>query len=174
MQRSRRIVVMAHCILNSNSKVRGLSSYSGALEPVVLDYIGQGVGIIQLPCPEMTFLGLKRWGMTREQYDTAAYRKHCRKLVGPYIDQIQEYLANDYAVECIIGIDGSPSCGVNFTCTGYSGGEMEDAYAQLKNLRELPGRGVMFEILAELLAERGINIPFVGIDEKEPYLPVRC
>lgn len=165
---------MAHCILNTNSKVKGLSLYAGALEPVVLDYIRQGVGIIQLPCPEMTFLGLKRWGMTREQYDTAAYRKHCRKLVVPYIDQIQEYLANDYVVECIIGVDGSPSCGVNFTCAGYSGGEMEDAYAQLKDLRELPGRGVMFEILVELLAERGINIPFVGIDEKQPSLLVRC
>ena len=38
--------------------------------------MSEDVGVIQLPCPEATFLGMRRWGMTREQYDVPAFRRH--------------------------------------------------------------------------------------------------
>ncbi len=168
MKRSKKLVLLAHCILNVNSKVIGLAQYAGALESVVVGHIRRGCGIIQLPCPETTFLGLKRWGMTREQYDTPFYREHCRKILRPYMQQLEDYLANGYVIEEIVGVDGSPSCGVNLTCAGYCGGEMDDASRQHSNLREISGRGIMMEILVELLAEKGIDTTFSGISETEP------
>lgn len=35
MNRSKKIVVLCHCLLNSNPKIAGLSHYPGALLPVV-------------------------------------------------------------------------------------------------------------------------------------------
>ncbi len=169
MERSKKLILVAHCILNSNSKVTGLSRYPGALEPLVVDCIRKGLGIVQLPCPELTFLGLKRWGMTREQYDTPMYRKHCRTILEPLVFQIEDYLLNGYSIEEIVGVDGSPSCGVNLTCSGYSGGELDEALNQHSNLREVPGKGVMMETLTQLLSEKEIIIPFSAIDENKPF-----
>lgn len=165
MKRSKKIVLLAHCILNANSKVVGLSHYPGTLQEVVMPYLQNGTGIIQLPCPEMTFLGIKRWGMTREQYDTPAYRNHCRNLLIPVVNQIQDYLSSGYTIEGIIGVDESPTCGVNKTCVGYSGGELGCKEFKQPIAQEVPGKGIMIEILAELLREKNISIPFSAIKE---------
>ena len=165
MNRSKKIVLLSHCILNANSKVVGLSHYSGSLKEVINPYIQNGTGIIQLPCPEMTFLGIKRWGMTREQYDTPTYRNHCKKLLIPIVNQIQDYLLSGYTIEKIIGVDGSPTCGVNNTCIGYSGGELNQPENQHQIAQEVPGKGIMIETLEELLREKNIKIPFSAIKE---------
>lgn len=158
---------MCHCLLNSNSKISGLSLYSGTLLPLVGKYMDAGVGIIQLPCPEVTYLGLKRWGMTRDQYDTPFYRRHCTRLLRPYVDQIFEYISNEYTIECIIGVDGSPSCGFRFTCEGYCGGVIDGASSQ--SFQEIPGQGIFIQELSRLLTQRDISVPFDAIDEQEPY-----
>ncbi len=67
MRRSQKVVVLCHCLLNANVKVRPLASYEAVL-PAILNGF-PSAGLFQLPCPETSFLGLSRWGMTREQYD---------------------------------------------------------------------------------------------------------
>lgn len=166
MNRSKKIVVMCHCLLNSNSKIAGLAHYPGALLPVVNKHLTTGAGLLQLPCPEMTYLGLKRWGMTKDQYDTPFFRRHCRNILQPYIDQIAEYLANGYRIEQIIGVDGSPSCGVTRTCAGYCGGMIDEQNPQ--TAREIEGNGVFIEELSAMLRERNLSIPFAAIDENNP------
>ncbi|KAB3536060.1 DUF523 domain-containing protein [Alkaliphilus pronyensis] len=164
MKRNKRIVIVAHCILNVNSKVVGLAQYGGAIRKLVTDYVNEGIGIIQLPCPEITFLGLERWGMTKNQYDTPSYRKHCKKLIEPYVEQIIEYLNNGYIIEEIVGIDGSPSCGVSLTCSGYKGGMVDEGHHQC---HEISGSGIMIEELKGLLKEHNVNIPMSAISEKD-------
>jgi predicted secreted protein len=61
MKRDKNIVVVCHCILNCNSKVEGLSEYRGAVD-FTKKLVDSGIGIIQLPCPEMILYGIKRWG----------------------------------------------------------------------------------------------------------------
>ena len=64
----------------------------------------------------------------------------------------------------LIGVDGSPSCGVDRTCVGYPGGEI----ASVRLLPEcsiVEGRGVFLECLMSMLHDRGVSIPAVGIDE---------
>ena len=40
----------------------------------------RGWRIEQMPCPELAFAGLNRFWAVREQYDTAAFRRHCQRL----------------------------------------------------------------------------------------------
>ncbi len=166
MNRSKKIVVLCHCLLNSNSKIGGLAHYPGALLPVVNKHLASGAGIVQLPCPEMTYLGLKRWGMSKDQYDTPFFRRHCNKVLTPYVDQIVEYQNNGYRVECIVGVDGSPSCGVKHTCHGYCGGMIDHEHPQ--SVQETEGSGVFIEELRKMLKQHSISVPFEAIDENNP------
>ena len=44
----------------------------------------------------------------------------------PYLEQLQEYIKNGYKIVGLLGIDGSPSCGISKTCTGKWGGEFSE------------------------------------------------
>ncbi len=167
MYRKNKIVVLAHCLLNVNSKVSGLALYEGVHRKLVLPYIEAGAGIIQLPCPEMSFIGPLRWGMSKNQYDTISYRNHCREILTPVVEQMQEYSKNGCVIETIVGVDGSPSCGINYYSNGYSGGMVEQIQEQKNMLHEAPGQGVFMEEFSKLLAEKGLRIGFQAISEKE-------
>jgi predicted secreted protein len=109
--------------------------------------------------------------MTREQYDTAAFRRHCRSLLAGTVDQLESHLRSGHSVEGIVGVDGSPSCGVFFSCTGYEGGEIAsgDFVERSRNaLRRCSGEGVFMEELRALLSERGMSLPFSAVDEESP------
>lgn len=160
------MVLLAHCILNPNAKVSGIAQTSGAIPGIVEGLLREGIGIVQLPCPEQTFGGCLRWGMTREQYDTPRYRRHCRDILESIVDQSEDYLRGGYEILGIVGVDGSPSCGVERTCIGYEGGE-------IASMRALPicsfaaGRGVFMECLLSMFEDRGLSIPAAGIDEED-------
>lgn len=166
MRRQKKIVIVAHCILNVNSKVEGLATYGGAMKSLMTELMDQGYGIIQLPCPEMTFCGIQRWGMSRNQYDHPNYRRHCRSILEPIVDQIQIYSENGYAVEQVICIDGSPSCGLNFTYVGYKGGLVHTEAANRELLEETAVKGVFIEELDKMIQQRGLKIKFSAVNEK--------
>jgi predicted secreted protein len=166
-ERARRVAVLAHCHLNVNTKVHGLADYSGIRTDVLEALVRDGVGIVQLPCPEATFLGMKRWGMTREQYDTVAYRHHCEEILRPVVDALTELSADHCSIEAVLGVDGSPSCGIARTCTGYAGGEIEGLFAEGISpvARATDGFGVFMEVFRSMLEEVGLNVEFRGIEE---------
>ncbi len=56
MRRSKKIVLISHCILNVNSKVEGLAQYENNSLELVKYLIENKFGIIQLPCPEASFM----------------------------------------------------------------------------------------------------------------------
>ncbi len=167
MERSRRIVLLAHCLLNVNSKVERLARYRGA-HPIVQSLAERGLGLLQLPCPELTCAGLKRWPQTVEQYDTPFFRAHCARLAEPVSAQVEEYLRCGYRVGPVIGFEGSPSCGVRYACSGDWGGMQEDEerLLEVRRDRERAERsGVFIEVLRERLEPLGIR--FVAVDERE-------
>jgi len=164
--RNRTVVVLAHCHLNVNTKVHGLAEYGGVRAEVLEPLIAAGHGIVQLPCPEASFLGMKRWGMTREQYDTPAYRRHCRSILGPVVDTLVALAEDGCRIESVLGVDGSPTCGVNSTCFGYSGGEIATLLEKgPPGCFEAPGRGVLMEVLGSMLDEVGLSVEFQGVAE---------
>lgn len=126
-------MVVAHCVLNQNSRVRGTTHSDGMINEIVTVLIENGVGVIQMPCPELTYAGLLRNRQTKEQYDTRAYRKHCKHIASSTADQIEEYSSNNFRVIGVLGISGSPTCGVNATSlTKARGILVEELQTELK------------------------------------------
>lgn len=147
--------------------MEGLSSYSSGICTLVSKLLLQGYGIIQLPCIEMEMLGIKRWGVVKEQLDYPAFREKCRELLQPILHQSIDYIHNGYTFAGVIGINGSPTCGVEFTCTGdHWGGELSerDHLEQLSS-QELKEKGIMIEELEKMLIDEGIDIDIWGLDE---------
>jgi len=139
-RRSRKIVVVAHCILNQNSRVLGIAYYPGMINEIVDILRKYEVGVIQMPCPELTYTGLLRENQTKEQYNTPAFRRHCRQIASGIANQIEEYLKNGFRVLAVIGVDGSPTCGVDETSTGIL---VEELQSELKERKvAVPMKGV--------------------------------
>lgn len=138
--RDQEITVVAHCLLNPLTRVKGL-------EPLAFSHAGP---TIQLPCPEALYLGLERWAVTRNQLDVPEHRRFCRSLIVHYADLLQ-MLAKEGSRVRIVGMAGSPSCGVQTTSSGYSGGRVREAEHE-----HVPGRGIFMEELTAELERRGI------------------
>lgn len=158
MNRSRKILITCHCVLNANAKVYPLASAGGVFTDAVSESIRDGIGLFQLPCPEVSYLGLDRWGMTRKQYDHPNFRNHCREILKYPMIQIEAFLKTGYRVVGLIGMDGSPNCGLNYTCEGYSGGEIcspERVAEQAHRLRRVAGKGIFMSIFLEGMASLG-------------------
>src|ERR1700724_3901228 len=111
---SRKVALIANCLLNQNAKVCEGARYRGLVSPVVEALRSRGYVLVQLPCPELAFAGARRWWAVYEQYDTPAYRSHCRRLAQAIAPLIEGYLRRGDEV-ILIGLDGSPSTGVRFT-----------------------------------------------------------
>lgn len=153
MIRSKRLIFLSHCLINTNSKVWGYATYGDLLKPLLKLLTDKDTGIVQLPCPEQTYLGMSRSGRSKEEYDTPAYRKHCESILKTVISSIKDYIDNGYTITGIIGIKGSPSCGVLNTYSNIDGGGIKK------------DRGVFIDVLKELMAKQKINIKFIEMDE---------
>lgn len=172
MKRSKKIVLVSHCLLNVNSKVESLSLYQGA-HPIIKDLMDLNYGIVQLPCPEMSIYGLARWGHVKEQFDHPFFRKQCKNMFEPFLFQIQEYISRGYEIRAILSVEGSPSCGYNLTCKSekWKGEllECKDINSKLSSLKMVDEKGVFMKEIEKILEENSIDIPFVGIDESDPF-----
>ena len=167
MRRSGTFLVVAHCLLNANAKVKGLAPFGGAMNEVILPFLEIGAGLLQLPCPECTFLGMRRWGMTAEQYDVPAFRSHSRKLLKPVVYQIEDALATGYKVLGVLGVEGSRVAG----WTGPVGATRGDPAVRGEHRAcKSSGSGVYMTIFRGMLQDRGISLPFVGVEEERPNM----
>lgn len=116
--------------------------------------------------------GIKRWGHVKEQFDTLFYRDNCREMLKSIVEQVKSYIDAGYEIVGVLGVDGSPSCGVNLTCSGNWGGELsgnEDLEHIIMDLKDIESSGVFIEELKGLFTEHEIEIPFIAIDESDVY-----
>lgn len=176
MKRSKKIVLICHCILNCNAKVEGLSTFKSMVKELIDVLYENSIGIIQLPCPEMHMYGIKRWGHVKDQFDTSMFRDQCKSILYSTVNQVENYINNGYKVLGVIGVDGSPSCGVNLTCRGNFGGESSsiDNYKKsIETLKMVNEEGVFIEELKSLLNEKQIDIPFMALLEEDMEISVK-
>lgn len=170
--RSKKIVLVAHCILNQNAKIDACAHYPGAISEALAALHAAGVGLVQLPCPELLYLGLDRGkaagsAATVEAEDTrvarrmgeAGARALCRQLVAGIVYQLEEYRKHGFEVAGLVGINCSPTCGVETTWS-------DD--------REHAGQGVFTKLLGDELAARGLAVKAAGIKAREPEQAVRA
>ncbi|MCE5270742.1 hypothetical protein LLH00_05605 [bacterium] len=152
--RSRKVIFVAHCILNQNARIRKCAYTPSAIPKVPAELIERGIGIVQMACPELGALGLGRGGPVEiyDQLSTPIGRRYLRTLASDIVYQVRQYRKQGYRVLGVLGLDGSPSCGVDLTWYG-------DEHA---------GRGAYMEELIIALKEAGLDIPVLGIQDAAP------
>lgn len=160
MSAPRKIAVLANCLLNQNAKVCEGARYPGMANPVVETLRKRGYEFLQLPCPELAFAGVRRWWAVYEQYDTPAYRNHCRRLAQAIAPLIESHLKRGDEL-ILIGLDGSPSTGVRFTSSQPDWGGRPNRPEDDWKIE--PRRGIWIEELEAELKRRGLpEIPATG------------
>lgn len=128
-ERSNKILMVSHCILNENTRYLGGAFCKGIIPCIIETALKKGYGIFQMPCPEQQAWGgvLKKYmwlGLGKEQtliyrfrgillplfifYTKYIYKRIARNVVKNLID----YHKSGLQTIGIVGIDGSPSCGV--------------------------------------------------------------
>jgi len=165
-QRSKSILFVAHCILNQNSISDGTAAYPGSINEIMQVLHMSHVGIVQMPCPELLCLGLDRGNIggssspileentrIRMMMSQRSAQGKIRQMVQHIIFQILEYHKYGFDIRGIVGINRSPSCGVENTS---------------KNNQEVEGQGVFIEALRNELNKNKINMRMVGIKAFEP------
>jgi predicted secreted protein len=109
-----------------------------------------------MPCPELAFGGARRFWGVREQFDTPVYRTHCRRLARLVAAVIEQHAsAGDDVV--LIGVDSSPTMGVDFTPSAPHWGGKPDIGEDDSTL--VRGDGIFIEELKAELEERGLPVP---------------
>ncbi len=189
--RSKKVVFLSHCILNENTRYLGGACRSGCVREIVEQCLESDWGIVQMPCPEQHAWGgvTKRWLlMVYGTKGTLLYsmsslflplfllytRLIYGKLAKATANQINDYLASGYSVIGVIGIDGSPSCGVNTTLDFERSFElaasMDIKSVTVEQMNTIirqgltGGRGLFTIALRKELARRDIDLPFGAHD----------
>ena len=165
-KRSKRVVFVTHCILNQNAMIDGLPSYPGVVLEVVDMILASDCSIVQFECPELIYLGLDRKvdissKRTVESEDSRIRvlmlkrpgRRCCQTLAKSAFYQIEQYIRNRFTVVGVLGINASPTCGVETT---WSEG------------KEIIGPGVFIRELQKICARHKIEIQMRGINLKDP------
>lgn len=164
--RSKQVVFVANCLLNANNKVREFARYPGMFSEVIHILDELQLGIMQLPCPEVLYMGNQRWWNSRNLYDNAGYRALCRRLSEPVAQYMENYRIAGYEVVAILTCDGSPSCGITMSsyCEDWGGRPKEVPRVLVKK------PGIFMEELLRLLKERELPVPPVyglAMDDRE-------
>lgn len=158
--RSRRVIVMSHCLLNQNSIADGTADFPSQFKEIIELCMEKEIGIIQLPCPELQCLGLDRQdckgaqrpllnenSRIRELISNEAHIKTLQNKAEEIVSQIIEYKKFGFDVIGVIGVNRSPSCGVETTSIH---GE------------ERSGKGIFMEVLSNALLTHGVPLRMIG------------
>lgn len=189
--RSGRVLFVAHCLLNEHTRYLGGAGRGGAVTEIIQPCLDHGIGVVQLPCPEEQV-----WGGVRKRRllafigsaDTAGYRLRgvllplmlwwtrvrYRRLARAAASQIADHLRSGVKVLGVVGVDGSPTCGVTKTlhietafqqlCQVHSDADTANALNTIVAANIVAGRGMYLGLLRDELSRRGVMVPFLGHD----------
>jgi len=158
--RSKKVILVAHCLLNQNARIDRCAYFPGAMGDIARALVDSGVGVLQMPCPELECLGLDRSGRIREGADIGIREAllgdkatACRELARGVARQCAEYRKHGFTIIGAVGNDGSPACGVDFTWY------LESGFGA--------GTGAFITMLREELAAAGVEIPFAALQDRQ-------
>jgi len=155
-KRQRRVIFISHCWLNINTRFPQGAAFPGANEPLIKTLLDSGVGIIQMPCPEYEVLGLEKYDYG--EIILEPLRSKFREVAQIVVKQIKDYLALGFDVVGIMGMNPSPSCGVDQT---KGKGTM---LGTSRDTSEVNDSGIFIDELKKLLQENGrSDIPIFAI-----------
>ncbi|PCJ18727.1 MAG: hypothetical protein COB02_09835 [Candidatus Cloacimonadota bacterium] len=152
-----KIILVSHCFFNPHSVIKPKKSNTNLSSDIISYFLSLGYGFFQLPCPELTCMGKKRWAMSFEQYDTPFFKSHSQKILDPLIPQLEDYLNNDTIIAGVIGIKGSPSCATHIVS---SNPDWEGIFQEnIESCIKIEGDGVFIKELKIILKQLKINCP---------------
>ena len=169
-------VLIAACVKNPNLRAKGITKPSdiAMFERCLERCRDCGIETLFLPCPETIYLGADRLpGSFLERLNTKEFSEI---LDGIEMDLRAEFARRGEMPACIIGVDSSPSCGVNTTYVSDVKERGRGAF--LKRFSDIPAYDVsefsMYKIyLAAPLfseAEREFNAKIAGILREKKYV----
>jgi uncharacterized protein YbbK (DUF523 family) len=184
-RRSRKVAFVSHCLLNENTRYLGGACRTCCVREVIDDLLDRDIGIVQMACPEELAWGgvLKRHllrlyghpyaaglaGIVR-RYSAFRFGRLARRVSA----QIADYVASGFSVVGVVGVDGSPSCGVSTTLDVRAALRdlaatdpatiTVDAQNALVRKHVVPGSGLFIAQLRRMLGRRGVTVPFVAHD----------
>ena len=163
--RSRKVVFVSHCMLNQNAISDGTADFPAANREIISLLLEHDVGIVQMPCPELLCLGLDRGDVhggertviventrIRGALQMPEAARKLRPLVEQVVYQMEQYQQNGFTVLGVVGINRSPSCGIETTSA---------------HDEEVAAMGVFIAALRAELDARDNPLPMVGIKANE-------
>ena len=156
--RGGRFVAVIDCIVNQNVRDRGAARFSAMNFPLLALCHETGVGVWQMPCPEIAALGFRRErppGMTiRQALESDAARQACSELAASVAERLQQQIGEGFELLAVLGGNAaSPGCAVH------------DAGEALA-----PESGIFMMALQGELRRRGIEVPFHAMRDASPEL----
>lgn len=194
-ERSRRVVLVSHCLLNENTRYAGGATRPGAVSEAVEELIAAGCGIHQLPCPERL-----AWGGALKPHSLRLYhskggalyplrglllrafivwtRLIYRRLARRVARDVADYQRSGIAVGGVVGIGASPSCGVMTTLDMRASLEVVASCPTAALTRDVmndqavlgcrrKGEGLFIAALDRQLRRRGAEVPALEHDLAE-------
>ncbi len=156
MDRSKRVVFVSHCLLNQNTRAKGMSKAQGGVKELMDLFSEAGIGIVQMPCPQFEANGGLDW-RPKKSYDAKPYRTYCKKLSSNILQQVKKYMSKNYKVLGIVGVEASATCAVHQTVSGG---------------KKSPGKGILMEEIEEAMRKKNFQVPLVGVNLNNIYSSV--
>ena len=114
--RSKKVIFLAHCLLNQNAISDGTAVCPAAFGELIQLLLDHEVGVVQMPCPELCCLGLDRGDVhgadrpvveentrIRRAMEKDGPRQKREALAGLVSEQVQEYRRHGFQVLGIVG-----------------------------------------------------------------------
>lgn len=128
---------------------RGRERAPGVVKELMELIAEAGIGIVQLPDPELEYFGLDRPHKDKAALDSKTYRAACRRHACQILKQVEMYLKKNYNVVGILGVEFSPTWAVH----------------QIQNgSRSVPGKGILIEELENEMRKKRFQVPIIGIN----------
>lgn len=190
-QRGRRVIFLAHCLLNENTRYLGGARSAGPVREVLQPCLERGIGVVQLPCPEQ-----HAWGGVMKRRLLLLYgaqgtllfrlrglilplalwytRRVYRGLARETAAQIHDYQTSGFRILGVVGVDASPTCGVRKTLdigdviNGF--GQLDRRTADTRAMDRLitasaiDGQGLYIRLLKAELDKLGVKTTFAAHD----------
>jgi predicted secreted protein len=181
---------MSHCLLNQNTRYLGGAVCPGVVADAVHPYLRDGIGIVQMPCPEQRVWGgvLKRrflwlidhprttrWIGTLSTLVNAYIRLRYWRIANRVFREVEDYTKSGFDVVGVIGVADSPSCGVTTTSdlgvalkaigscpsSGPTTGWINQSVVASS---KIPGQGLFIQALSDSSHRRSISVHFREVD----------
>jgi len=174
MKGAKKIIVVSECIYNELCKPGCRVREDKTLEEL-RTHLAKYHCVMVLKCPEEEIFGIFRFDTTRKMMErNDFFLERCQKLAKDTAKRIRNYdealriKGEGISEVIIIGVDGSPVCGIERYLDNEGGvpnagrpKKMEDWYTSFE------GSGILIELLKNELEERDIPFKCFGVENLE-------